>query len=190
MHGVLGGCAISMFNSNEILFHPIPSTYFEELWDHPVCLNKKIVLCAVSSCDDAMSSQNDNSRRHKPHNSLWCMLSRIKEQIRNSIKILVFDFSNWWSPIEDLEPLSLCKLRYDPTTFSIMILNPLSRLKVASETITKSPISLVFPSEYFRDGTVRSIQEFVARTPEAVNRRKSENIVPGAPNDPVCRLFR
>jgi len=38
--------------------------------------------------------------------------------------------------------------------------------------------------------TIRNIQDFVDQIPEAVNRRKAENIEPGAFDDPVARLFR
>ena len=38
--------------------------------------------------------------------------------------------------------------------------------------------------------TIRHIQDFINESPDAVNRRKIENIEPGAFNDPVARLFR
>eukprot|EP00534_Pseudo-nitzschia_fraudulenta_P004370 CAMPEP_0201124488 /NCGR_PEP_ID=MMETSP0850-20130426/14002_1 /ASSEMBLY_ACC=CAM_ASM_000622 /TAXON_ID=183588 /ORGANISM="Pseudo-nitzschia fraudulenta, Strain WWA7" /LENGTH=265 /DNA_ID=CAMNT_0047391901 /DNA_START=297 /DNA_END=1094 /DNA_ORIENTATION=- len=37
---------------------------------------------------------------------------------------------------------------------------------------------------------IRSTKDFVDRVPDAVSRRKLENIEPGAPDDPVARLFR
>jgi len=38
--------------------------------------------------------------------------------------------------------------------------------------------------------TIRNIQDFIDQIPDAVNLRKTENIEPGAVNDPVARLFR
>jgi len=37
---------------------------------------------------------------------------------------------------------------------------------------------------------IRTIQEFIAEIPEAVNQRKIDTIEPGADNDPVAQLFR
>jgi hypothetical protein len=79
-----------------------------------------------------------------------------------------------------------------------MILNPLSRLKVAAETIAKASSSVPLPPSFFfaslhgspESDSIYTIEEFVASIPEAVRKRKVENIEPGAPNDPVSRLFR
>jgi cysteine dioxygenase len=39
-------------------------------------------------------------------------------------------------------------------------------------------------------GRIRNIKDFVDRIPEAVHLRKTENIEPGASDDPVAKLFR
>lgn len=39
-------------------------------------------------------------------------------------------------------------------------------------------------------GRIRNIKDFVDRMPEAVHLRKTENIEPGASDDPVAKLFR
>jgi hypothetical protein len=37
---------------------------------------------------------------------------------------------------------------------------------------------------------IRTIQDFVARIPTAVQDRKRYNINPGSPDDPIAELFR
>jgi hypothetical protein len=54
--------------------------------------------------------------------------------------------------------------------------------KAASETVAKAP--------YHSDANVTTIQDFVARIPQAVKERKLKEIEPGVSNDPVAGLFR
>ena len=80
-----------------------------------------------------------------------------------------------------------------------MIIKPFSRrLKAAAETIAKAPSSMILPPSSFfvastldnENDTIGSIQDFVARIPQAVQQRKARDIQPGAVHDPVAKLFR
>jgi hypothetical protein len=82
-----------------------------------------------------------------------------------------------------------------------MIVKPFSqRLKAAAETLVKVPSSKSLPPSSFiasvvkqrnsDNATIRTIQEFVARIPDVVARRKQYDIEPGSAKDPVTQLFR
>jgi cysteine dioxygenase len=67
---------------------------------------------------------------------------------------------------------------------------------MASETLSSSPTSvgdlpaLFLECDGKRDDSIRSLAELVEVMPAAVRERKVKGIEPGAPNDPICMLFR
>jgi cysteine dioxygenase len=67
---------------------------------------------------------------------------------------------------------------------------------MASETLSSSPTSVGnLPALFLErggkhDDSIRSLADLLEAMPAAVRERKVKDIEPGAPNDPICMLFR